>query len=224
MIEDVYHQALERVKRRLDQAGVHYSDDEGQLLVGDHRVDLVIGFDGFVQQGQQILAPLDVRLQVDHSDEDRFRVGTLGVGATAAEAIAAALDEWLALAAAPVLDALTAVAKVRVESPHAMWHIFPGNLGLRGTAPAALKSAGGLIAQCVQVVRDTVRAWPASRDEQFRSLAIIVSQGDEGFELQAAINGAIDETLVGNLAALPWPKSIEPYVLKQLFVVRGEMR
>lgn len=223
MIEDVYQQALQRIKQRLNDAGAHFVDEEGELLVGDHRVDLAIAFDGFVQQGSQMLAPLDIRMHVDHGDEDRFRVGTLGIGPTPAAAIAAALDEWLTLAAAPVLQALSEPsAKLRVQTAHTVWHVFPGNTSLRGTPPPKLKSAGGLLEKLVRVIHMTIRGWSTPRDEQLRSLAVVVSQGDEGFELQAAIDGAMSELLIANLAALEWPKTIEPYVLKQLFVVRGE--
>ncbi len=225
MIEEVYQQALARVKANLDAAGAAYHDDDGQLLVGGHRVDLTIGFDGFLRQGQQVLAPLDLRIQVDNGDEDRFRIGTLGIGDTPAVAVAAALDEWLTLVAAPLVKALTAQPPgLRVENDEVVWGLYPGSTSVRGTPPKGLQGAGGLLARLVETMVAAVRGWPTPRNEELRSLAGVVSQGDEGFDLQAAVDGAIDHDLAGKLASLDWPNTLEPYVLKQVIVVRGRPR
>lgn len=228
MIEDIYHQALARLRSVLDQAGAAYTDEEGELTVGPHRLGLAIAFDGFVPQGKQFLAPLDLRLHIDNCGEDLFRVGTLGIGPQHASAVAAALDEWLSLTAVPVLRALGALptqgAYLAVQSPLASWRIFPGHASARGEVPAALRPGGSLFKQVVDVVQRAAHAWQPPRTAPLKSAMLVVAQGDEGFELQAAVDGIIDTPLQTALGELAWPRTIEPYVFKQFFAVVGKPR
>ena len=84
MIDDVYQAALGALEHHLKQAGTAYTVDEGELLIGSHRLGLSIAFERFVDQGEHVLAPLDIQVHLDGDDGDRFRVGTLGVGVIAA--------------------------------------------------------------------------------------------------------------------------------------------
>ncbi len=113
MTDDLYRLALATLQRHLEAAGVRYSLDDGDFTFNGHRLGLSVTFEGFVQQEKRVIAPVDVQLHVDDDDGNRFRVGTLGVGANQNEAMKSAIEEWHLLAAAPLLAALGATVGER---------------------------------------------------------------------------------------------------------------
>ena len=97
--------------------------------MADHRLGLAISFEGFVPQGGQVLAPLDIQMHVDGDSGDKFRVGTLGVGPNEQAAMKDAIAEWHLLAASPVLSALGASIEKRRSGGRqqlAGWDLFAG--------------------------------------------------------------------------------------------------
>ena len=173
MIDDVYQAALAAVRHHLDQAGAGYRMDDGEIVVGGHRLGLSIGFDGFAQQGELVLAPLDVQIHLDGDTGDRFRVGTLGVGPDREAAIRDAVSEWHLLAAAPLLAALgAAVEKRRAPTqPQKLngWELFAGRVGIRGAVPPSLRAGGSVLP-----VADRALAAGGCRLGPARSLSIAV--------------------------------------------------
>jgi hypothetical protein len=224
MIDDCYQLALNAIKHHLDQAGVEYQLDDGEILVAGHRLGLAVTFDGFVEQGQQIIAPLDVQIHLDGDEGDRFRMGTLGVGADPTSALNAAVFEWHLLAAAPVLSALGAVVDRRKKQtlPRlAGWDFFPGRAGVRGILPPELEPSSSFYQSLLNVLHNVVSSWPEPPRFELRSICILVSHNQQDREIQAAIDGLVDEKLTANLQSLAWPKSSEAYLYKQLFVFRS---
>ena len=65
-------------------------------------------------------------------------------------------------------------------------------------------------------------AWRRFHDEdrldETLSLLATTAEGDP--QIQAAIDGFVDEPLTGELTALPWPSPPEAYLFKQLLVLR----
>ena len=80
MIDDLYQSALGVLQHHLDEAGTTYTVDDGELILGSHRIGLAISFDGCVPQGDQMLAPLDIQI---HVDGDIAVPGTGGTWSTA---------------------------------------------------------------------------------------------------------------------------------------------
>ncbi len=113
MIDELYRLAIDTLKQHLDAAKISYTEDDGDLLVLGHRLGLSIGFESFVRQGTQTIAPLDVQIHLDGDRGDRFRVGTLGVGDDRLAAMRSAIEEWHLLAASPVLAAAGGGAPAR---------------------------------------------------------------------------------------------------------------
>ncbi len=117
MQEDIYHLALNTLRRHLSEAGVQSSVEDGELLVDGHRLGLSVACDGIVQQGQHVIAPLDIQVHLDGDEGDKFRVGTLGVGPDREAAAKAAVAEWHLLAASPLLAALGGPLEPRRAAP-----------------------------------------------------------------------------------------------------------
>lgn len=224
MIDDVYQIALAAVCRHLDEAGAAYSLDEGEVVVGAHRLGLSITFEGFVPQGNLQLAPLDIQIHVDGDEGDRFRVGTLGVGADAETAMREAIAEWHLLAAAPVLAALGAAVENRraAATPQVLagWNMFAGRVGIRGQIPPQLRG-GPFFAALVGRLRQFVAQWNSPTRFELRSIFFMATCGADAREIQAAVDGLVNQELAELLAELPWPQAAETYLYKQLFVLRA---
>jgi hypothetical protein len=224
MIDDFYQAALAALTHHLDEAQVPYTLDDGELLVDSHRIGLSIGFEDFVVQGEHTLAPLDVQIHLDGDDGDRFRVGTLGVGTDRATALREAIFEWHLLAAAPLLAALGAPLQKRRASSEpqrlAGWDLFPGRIGIRGAIPPELRSGSPFYRSLFEGLREVISRWDEPERFTLRSIYLMASRHDGIAEVQAAIDGLVNEDLVQVLSGLSWPAGGDPYLLKQLFVLR----
>jgi hypothetical protein len=225
MIDDCYQLALAAIQHHLDEAGAKYELDEGEILVGGHRLGLAITFEGFVRQAEQTIAPLDIQIHLDGDAGDRFRMGTLGVGEDADHALRAAVAEWHLLAVAPLLAALGAaidLRKTRLPQQLAGWDFFPGRFGVRGKMPAELDPSAPFYRSLLESLRTVVGSWEKPARFQLRSICLLASGTTEGREVQAAIDGLLDEPLTEQLSALPWPQGPDAYLYKQLFVLRSQ--
>jgi hypothetical protein len=225
VIDDLYQKAYQRLRLHLNQAGAAFDEDEGDLLVSGHRLGLSISFEGFVTQGDQTIAPLDIQIHLNGDTGDRFRVGTLGVGPNSEAAIDAAIEEWHLLAATPVLAALGVADLVRRPArPQriAGWQMFPGRIGIRGRMPAELSATSGFYNHLLTTLaRSAYRSVPA-KGFDLQSIFLMVSSAEGEREVQVALNGFVNPALTEEVAALDWPKSAEAYVFKQLFVLKPE--
>jgi hypothetical protein len=226
MIDDFYQAAIAAIRHHLDAAGVTYTLDDGEVLVGEHRLGLSIAFEGFVPQGQHVLAPVDIQIHLDGDDGDRFRVGTLGVGTDQPSALRDAIVEWHMLAAAPLLAALGAPVENRrgpVQPQQlAGWDLFAGRVGIRGQVPADLRPGSAFYRALLERLRQVVSNWPTADRFTLRSIFVMATCQPGGCEVQAAIDGLLDEPLVQQLSELPWPPASQTYLYKQLFVLRQD--
>jgi hypothetical protein len=223
MIDDLYQSALGTLQHHLDEAGTSYVLDDGELIIGDHRLGLAISFDGCVPQGDQMLAPLDIQIHVDGDSGDRFRVGTLGVGATPAKAIEDAIAEWHTLAVWPLLSALGAEVETRraaaVPQQLAGWDLFPGRIGIRGKMPAGLSAGSPFYRALLERLKQIVVKWEQPPRFTLHSMFVMATCSSSA-EVQAAVDGLVSEELVTLLSGLPWPTGKDTYLYKQLFVLR----
>jgi len=226
MIDDFYQAALGAMRHHLDAAGTSYTVDDGELLVDSHRIGLSISFEGFASQGSHTLAPLDIQIHLDGDDGDRFRVGTLGVGATPTAAVQDAIAEWHLLAVAPLFAALGSPVENRRTPARAQqlagWDLFPGRAGIRGKVPAELRTGGAFYGALVDQLRQVVSDWPQSERFTLRSMYVMATCGPTDREIQAAVDGLLDTSLVARLEGLRWPATDETYLYKQLFVLRRD--
>jgi hypothetical protein len=222
MTEELYRMALDMLKRHLDAGQVQYSLDDGDLCFGPHRLSLSVGFDKFVEQRGQVIAPVDVQLHVDGDDGSRFRLGTLGIGADQKLAMRAAIEEWHTLAAAPVLAALGAPAgELRRERQPAVlagWKFYPGRAGIRGAVPAGLEAGGAFHQTLFGEMHKFVSGWDVPQHLTLRSIFVFCSSAEGKLEVEAAVDGFVHDELTARLKELAWPQSDEPYLYKQLFV------
>jgi hypothetical protein len=225
MIDDFYQAALAAMRHHLEEAGAPYTLDEGEIVIGGHRLGLSITFDDFVTQGELVLAPLDVQIHLDGDAGDRFRVGALGVGPDRTTALREAISEWHLLAAAPLLAALGAAVEnrraARDTQSLAGWDLFVGRVGVRGAVPAELRAGSSFYQQLLAGLRKVVAAWPAPTRFELRSIFVMAMRGPGESELQAAVDGMVHQELGQSLGELPWPTGKEAYLYKQLFVLRG---
>jgi hypothetical protein len=226
MIDDFYQAALTALEHHLKEAGADYTLDEGELVIDSHRLGLSVTFEGFVTQGEHTLAPLDVQIHLDGDNGDRFRVGTLGIGPDRAHAMGEAVFEWHLLAAAPLLAALGAPLDKRrtLAAPQRLagWDLFAGRVGIRGSVPGELRAGGTFYRSLLECLRQFVSKWQDPGRFTLRSIYIMATRDADHCDVQAAVDGILDEKLVEALAALDWPPSGEPYLYKQLFVLRGQ--
>lgn len=224
MTEELYRLALATLQRHLEAAGVRHAIEDGDLVFNDHRLSLSIGFDDFVQQGEQVIAPVDVQLHVDGDDGSRFRMGTLGVGESKHDAMLGAIEEWHVLAGSAVLAALGAPAgsRLRQSQPQeiAGWWFYPGRAGVRGNVPEGLQPRGNLYRRLIGELRRCVLTWKQPHGFALRSIFVMHSSAEGASEVQAAVDGFVNEELTKRLQALAWPTAGEPYLFKQLFVFR----
>jgi Family of unknown function (DUF6348) len=226
MIDDVYQTALAAIKHHLDEAKLGYSLDDGELVIGPHRLGLSITFDSFVPQGEHVLAPLDIQIHVDGDDGDRFRVGALGVGSDQAGAVQDAITEWHLLAVSPLLAALGAGVTLRraPERPQQLagWDVFPGRVGIRGPLIAALRPDGTFYRALLERLKQVVSKWEQPPRFTLHSMYVMATCGPGLSEIQAAVDGLLSEELTALLQGLPWPTGSETYLYKQLFVFRHQ--
>jgi hypothetical protein len=224
MTEELYRMALDTLKRPLDAGAMRYALDDGDLCFGQHRLSLSVSFDRFVEQKDQVIAPVDVQLHVDADDGSRFRLGTLGIGENHKQAMRAAIEEWHMLAAAPVLAALGAPAgdlRREVLPPMlAGWKFFPGRAGIRGAVPPGLESGGEFHRALLGELHKFVSGWEIPQQDTLRSIFIFASSAENKLVVEAAVDGFVHDALTAQLMALDWPKPEEPYLYKQLFVFR----
>lgn len=224
MIDDFYQAALAAIRHHLDTAGAEYSVDEGEIVVDGHRLGLSITFDDFAAQGDLVLAPLEVQIHLDGDSGDRFRVGTLGVGADRATAMREAIAEWHLLAAAPLLAALGApVEKRRAVQPQRLggWELFAGRAGVRGQVPPELRAGSAFYGALMAELGRVVAKWSPPTRLELRSVFFMAMRGPSECNAQAAVDGLVHQELGQALGALPWPACAEAYLYKQLFVLRG---
>jgi hypothetical protein len=222
MIDDLYQSALGTLKHHLDEAGTPYTVDDGEILVGMHRLGLSISFDRCVPQGDQVLAPLDIQIHVDGDSGDRFRVGTLGVGADAAKAIQDGIAEWHTLAVWPLMSALGAEVQTRRSPPAqqlAGWDLFPGRVGIRGQMPAGLAAGGPFYRALLERLKQVVSQWEQPSRFTLHSI-FVMATCSTAVEVQAAVDGLVNQELIALLQGLPWPTGSDTYLYKQLFVLR----
>jgi hypothetical protein len=225
MIDDLYQSALGALKHHLDEAGTAYRVDDGELVVGPHRLGLSITFDGCVEQGAHMLAPLDIQIHLDGDSGDRFRVGALGVGSSAQAAQQDAVSEWHLLAASPLLAALGSGVSLRRAAAQpqrlAGWELFPGRVGIRGTMPGELRPDGPFYRTLLECLREVVSGWEQPSRFTLHSIYLMATCGAER-QIQAAVDGLLDEPLTERIAALAWPAGRETYLYKQLLVLRHQ--
>ncbi len=226
MIDDFYQAALTAIRHHLDEAGARYSLDDGEIVLDGHRLGLSIAFDGFVEQGAHVLAPLEVQIHVDGDNGDRFRVGTLGVGTDQQTAMREAIAEWHLLAVAPLLAALGAPVETRRGQAQARqqlagWDLFAGRVGIRGRVPPELRAGGTFYRALIERLRQHVAGWPVPKKIELRSIFFLATHNGGACEVQAAVDGIVDPRLAEALAQLPWPGGDETYLYKQLFVLRS---
>ncbi len=226
MIEDFYLAAQAAVRHHLDEAGVAYTIDEGEFLIDGHRLGLSITFEGFVPQGAHTLAPLDVQIHVDGDSGDRFRVGALGVGTDRSSALHEAVSEWHLLALSPLLAALGAPIENRRKQTQpqrlAGWDLFAGRVGIRGKVPPELRLGSPFYRALLEQLRSVVSNWEQPSRFELRSIFFMATCGPGACEIQAAIDGIVNEELAGLLSGLTWPVGEETYLYKQLFVLRSQ--
>jgi Family of unknown function (DUF6348) len=225
MTDDFYQLALTAMRHQLDHADVEYQLDDGELIVAGHRLGVSVTFDEFVQQGQQIIAPLEIQLHLDGDEGNKFRMGMLGIGDDRPHAMQAAVTEWHLLVAAPVLSALGApvtTRRSRLPPQLAGWSFFPGRLGVRGKLPGELDPSAPFYRSVLEVLRGLVSGWPDAKDFTLRSICLLVTSSPEQCQVQAAIDGILDADLTASLSSLPWPRPAEAYLYKQLFVLGSE--
>ena len=226
MIEDFYLAAQAAVCHHLDEAGVSYTVDEGEFLIDGHRLGLSITFEGFVSQGAHTLAPLDVQIHVDGDSGDRFRVGALGVGTDRNSALHEAVSEWHLLALSPLLAALGAPVSIRRTQTQpqrlAGWDLFAGRVGIRGKVPPELRLGSPFYRALLEQLRSVVSNWEQPSRFELRSIFFMATCGSGVCDIQAAIDGIVNEELAGLLSGLTWPVGEETYLYKQLFVLRSQ--
>ena len=100
------------------------------------------------QQGDQVIAPLEIQLHLDGDEGNKFRMGTLGIGHDSAHAMQAAVAEWHLLVAAPVLAALGApvsTRRTRSATQIGRLELFSWPLGSPRQAPGRTRSIGPVL-------------------------------------------------------------------------------
>jgi hypothetical protein len=224
MTEELYRMALDTMKRHLEAGAVRYALDDGDLCFGTHRLSLSVSFDNFVEQRDQVIAPVDVQLHVDADDGSRFRLGTLGIGENQKQAMRSAIEEWHMLAAAPVLTALGApdgnLRREVLPPVLAGWKFFPGRAGIRGVVPPGLEPGGAFHRALLGELQKFVSSWDVPEQDTLRSIFVFSSSAEQKLVVEAAVDGFVHDGLTEMLKALDWPQSDEPYLYKQLFVFR----
>jgi hypothetical protein len=224
MTEDLYRLALATLQRHLEDSGVEHSLDDGDLSFAGHRLSLSVSFEQFVEQNDQVIAPVDIQLHVDADDGSRFRLGALGIGPTRQNALQAAVQEWHLLAAAPVLAALGArsggLRREVLPSKLAGWNFFPGRAGIRGTLPAELQPDGAFHRALLGELHKYVSSWEVPQHFTLRSIFVFYSSAEGKSDVEAAVDGHVDAELTERLQLLDWPQAGEAYLYKQLFVFR----
>jgi hypothetical protein len=221
MIDELYRLAMDLLEDRLEELGAAATDEDGDLVVHGHRLGLSVTFEGFSRQAGRAIAPVDLQIHLDGDQGDRFRVGTLGIGATEEAAARAAVEEWFVLAASPVLDALCPPRDEGGKRPQQLagWDCLPGRIGIRGQVPAELAAGSDFYRRVLGAIRKIVLGWKIPSRGELRSVFITAACEEGPCEVQAAVDGFVNEELTGTLANLPWPHGAA-YLYKQLFVLR----
>lgn len=228
MIEQIERLALAALERQLSAAEVKFDRLPECLRTLGHELSVSAAFDGLVEQGGQLIAPVELQIHLDGDSGEKFRVGVLGVGQTRSQALEAAIAEWHLLAALPVIAALGAEIPSRRPARHpqrlADWNLHAGRAGIRGAAPAALQSNGDFSRDLLAALHRAVSQWPDPEPNEMRSIFILAAIEANRADIQVARDGLLDAELTRSLSALDWPRGGEAYLYKQMFVLSGRGR
>jgi hypothetical protein len=141
--------------------------------------------------------------------------GSVGVGASHAEAVETAVAEWVQLAGIAIVRAL--VLKERSSERYDLGgHIvYPGATGVRGPArpPWSAESQRQLIGRLVPAFKDLNPG-----ELHSVSLAVVVNPGGP-IEGECLVNGARSPAVLAAVAAYPWARLKTSYMFKQYYVV-----
>jgi hypothetical protein len=102
------------------------------------------------------------------------------------------------------------------------WELFPGRAGIRGSAPFTAASGAVFYRELFGQLRKLAATWSKPPRFELRSVYMLATQAEGAFELQAAVDGYVNDKLGEALTALSWPKSGPAYLYKQLFVFKAE--
>lgn len=220
MIDEIYQEALAYLRDELSTRGIPFVDDEGELVFAGHRLGLAVQFDGYLPQGRRVLAPLEIQICLNQGEPGRFAVGTIGEGGDQREARRAALDEWFALAALPVLEALAESAGKTSRLDWGAWQAFPGQASFRGRVPAGMKLTAPLYRELLTRLAGEVADWTRPPHDDLKSVGVMVAWAEGEWQIQTTVDGQLDGSLAAEFGQVDWPRSIDPWLYKQLFVLR----
>ena len=80
---------------------------------------------------------------------------------------------------------------------------------------------GEFYGRLLEVLHKVAAGWPKPTGFELRSMFVMASTAEAVPDVQAAVDGLVDPQFAGAVAALAWPCPPEPYLFKQLFVLRG---
>ncbi|HEX3727223.1 MAG TPA: hypothetical protein VHV08_13310, partial [Pirellulales bacterium] len=84
-----------------------------------------------------------------------------------------------------------------------------------------LRGGGSFYRSLIEGFHKVVSKWEEPKRFQLRSLYFMATCSADGTEVQAAVDGLVNEELGEVVAALPWPAAVDAYLYKQLFVLRS---
>ncbi len=89
--------------------------------------------------------------------------------------------------------------------------------------PAGLSAGSPFYRALLERLKQIVAKWEQPPRFTLHSMYLMATC-DTATEVQAAVDGLVDEELIALLTGLPWPKGKGTYLYKQLFVLRHAPR
>ena len=203
-----------------------YQADDGELIVAGHRLGVSVTFDGFVQQGEQVIAPLEIQLHLDGDEGNKFRMGTLGIGHDSAARHAGGRGRMAFAGCRSGAGRAGGAGEHAPLAPAAQvgrLELFSRPVGRPRQAAGRARSVGPFLS--LGAGSAARRGERLARGRRF-CLAFDLPAGRgqrcRAVEVQAAVDGMLDAELTAALAGSGWPRPAEAYLYKQLFVLGSE--
>jgi hypothetical protein len=186
------------------------------LVVNGQRIDVLPVIERASNRDNKWFYGVGFAVQLDGKKDERFTVGSVGIGDSEDEARKVAVDEWLQLFGQPFVSMmLKSPQGIRTQS----MTVFPGPMGIRGEKPEGW--IDGTQEMHRRIILGLFPENSSLSNESFpltlNIMVAVTAEGHAGGECRK--NGQVSAVMLTQILQLPWPKTGASYMYKQYYIL-----